>query len=196
MPAKYKTHDYICFNQIIARFWHINDRKLFSYNSDAGSFMTLFCDIMNSTLPCYYTTEGTYTDILTTKTHSKQITDFPFVLFHFVLFRFVLQITVSLSKNKEQQQNTLPLWSISFTCVRRLWRLRYNTINIILIQWHNINSKIQPFLESPALPDSSMTLKSWERYYNMQSIICYDHYILWSGIVWQCCKLGWLGGGK
>ena len=137
--------------------------------------MTLFCDIMNSTLPCYYTTEGTYTDILTTKTHSKQITDFPFVLFHFVLFRFVLQITVSLSKNKEQQQNTLPLWSTSFTCVRRLWRLRYNTINIILIQWHNINSKIQPIPRITCIAWLVNDIKI------LREILQYaKHYLLWS----------------
>lgn len=93
VPAKYTTHDYICFNQIIARFWHINDRKTFSYNSDAGSFMTLFCDIMNSTLPCYYTTEGIYTDILTTKTQFKPLQanyrfSFRFVSFCFVSFCF------------------------------------------------------------------------------------------------------------
>mgnify|MGYP007020691306 CR=1 FL=1 len=33
-------------------------------------------------------------------------------------------------------QNTRPLWSASLTCVRRLWRLRHNTVDAILIQWH------------------------------------------------------------
>ena len=55
--------------------------------------MTLFCDIMNSTLPCYYTTEGIYTDILTTKTQFKPLQAnyrffFCFVSFCFVSFCF------------------------------------------------------------------------------------------------------------
>ena len=33
-------------------------------------------------------------------------------------------------------QNTWPLWSASLTWVRRLWRLRHNTIDAIFIQWH------------------------------------------------------------
>ena len=38
----------------------------------------------------------------------------------------------------EQLQNTLPLWSTSFTCVGRLWRTRHNTMVAFLIQWHVI----------------------------------------------------------
>lgn len=39
-------------------------------------------------------------------------------------------------KLKEQLQNTQTLWSTSFTYVGRLWRMRHNKIDAILIQWH------------------------------------------------------------
>ena len=41
-----------------------------------------------------------------------------------------------LEANTAKLQNTRPLWSVSLTCVGRLWRSRHNTVDAILIQWH------------------------------------------------------------
>ena len=92
-------------------------------------------------------------------------------------------------------QNTRPLWSASLTCVRRLWRLRPNTIDAILIQWH-VNwvagySEVAPYYTQLRQSTVKVPECLWEKFWRTLAAMCAKKWTSWvwfsSGLVLQKC---------
>ena len=92
-------------------------------------------------------------------------------------------------------QNTRPLWSASLTCVRRLWRLRPNTIDAILIQWH-VNwvagySEVAPYYTQLRQSTVKVPECLWEKFWRTLAAIYAKKWTPWvwfsSGLVLQKC---------